>query len=306
MKMGMNVEIPVFIETNLGTHIVIPTSQDITAASLKREIERAHIDIFPELGFLSIHALMVKRDSKFYRLPDSFPLKYAFQGFQNFWLLHADASLPKSLEKTSLLGSTVSKRKSSSVHVQNGKEVNRKNGRKARCLQRTIPKVSFPDKVDPISLSLQGLDKKEYNSNNTQKVSESCVIGETPCKSNSGAISVSGIIDRYFTGFIEVGEVRSAFSPEACMKFGQNPEEGQFVKQIPSVKTMICSPVLRELSSVSLRRYERSEVGQRLVTAFSSLSRCQNTRGSSLLKDKRLRGPDGCSIARNLVFEIDD
>ncbi|XP_074303437.1 uncharacterized protein LOC141637918 [Silene latifolia] len=275
--MGMNVEIPVFIETNLGTSIVIPISEDITASSLQREIERAHIDIFPELGFLSIHALTVKRDSKFYRLPESFPVKYAFEGFQTIWLLHADVSRPKSLKKTSLLGNTVSKRKGTSIHVHNGKEVNRKKRRKERCLQGTIPEVSFPDRVDP----------KSFSSNNKQKISEPCVIGETPCESNSGAISVSGIIDRYFKGIVEVGEVGSAFSSDACMKFGQNP--------LPP-----------ELSSVSVRRYERSEVGKRLVIASGSLSRCQNSRGSSLLKDKRLQGPDDCSIVRNLVFEIDD
>ncbi|KAK9673735.1 hypothetical protein RND81_12G185700 [Saponaria officinalis] len=262
--MGLKVEIAVFVETNLGTRFVIPISLHFTAAHLKREIERAHSDIFPELGFVSVHALMVKRNSHFYRLPDSFCLKHACQGFGNFWLLHADTSLLKTLEKTCLLGSVVSEK------------VDDSRNKKHRRKRFVCPLDSDTQKVD-----------------DPAEVSNSHAVTETP----SEVMSVSGIISRYFTDFIELGHVGSALCPETSVRFGQNLQEGQFWKK---------PPLSEELSSVGFRRYDRSEVGKRLVTASNSLSLCQNSHASSLSKGKRLWAPDASSVVRNLVFEIDD
>ncbi|XP_057765453.1 uncharacterized protein LOC130986164 isoform X4 [Salvia miltiorrhiza] len=49
----------VFTETNLGTCLAVPASPDITADDFKREVERAHLNCFPEFGTIRVKAVMV-------------------------------------------------------------------------------------------------------------------------------------------------------------------------------------------------------------------------------------------------------
>lgn len=85
------VEVPVFIDTNLGTRIAMAIPPDITAGDFKREAERVHFSCFPNSGEIMIQGLMVKRKSFFYHLPESMPMKYAFQGKKGTWFLHVEA-----------------------------------------------------------------------------------------------------------------------------------------------------------------------------------------------------------------------
>ncbi|KAL9235243.1 hypothetical protein vseg_010020 [Gypsophila vaccaria] len=315
--MDLKVENPVFVETNLGTRFVISVSPHITSPNLQREIERAHNDIFPELGFLSVNALM---------------------GFGNFWPLHADVSLVKTLEKSSLLGKVVSAKTASIVRVHHGKEVNKKiadirskkhrrrrfwclntfilggvatacllskKKRKTSHLKRRVPKHSFSDTLDP-----NNEGHNQQKAHDPEQVSDTLAVTETetPSESISEVMSVSGIISRYFADFIEVGHLGSALCSEASVRFGHKIREGQLRdnKQASLHKTgqILCSPLSKELTSV--RSYERSEIGKRLVIASNSLSRCQNSHGSSLSEGKRVWGSDANSVVRNLVFDIDD
>ncbi|CAK9145112.1 unnamed protein product [Ilex paraguariensis] len=75
-----NVEVPVFIDTNLDTHIALTISPRTTYGQFKREFESTHLNCFPKFGEIMINGLMVKQKSHFYHLPESLPLLHAFQG----------------------------------------------------------------------------------------------------------------------------------------------------------------------------------------------------------------------------------
>ncbi|XP_057765459.1 uncharacterized protein LOC130986164 isoform X10 [Salvia miltiorrhiza] len=65
----------VFTETNLGTCLAVPASPDITADDFKREVERAHLNCFPEFGTIRVKAVMVTQKLQRYHLSGSLPLK---------------------------------------------------------------------------------------------------------------------------------------------------------------------------------------------------------------------------------------
>uniref|UniRef100_A0A2N9HHG9 Uncharacterized protein n=1 Tax=Fagus sylvatica TaxID=28930 RepID=A0A2N9HHG9_FAGSY len=75
------VEVPVFIDTNLGTRIAMAIPPDITAGDFKILYNANHW----------CHLSRVKRKSFFYHLPESMPMKYAFQGKKGTWFLHVEA-----------------------------------------------------------------------------------------------------------------------------------------------------------------------------------------------------------------------
>ncbi|KAM3250026.1 hypothetical protein P3L10_011796 [Capsicum annuum] len=83
-------EVPVFAETNLSTRIVLLVSPYATANHFNREVERAHLNCFPQLGQIKVDALMLERNSCFYHLPETLPLKYVLKGFRS--LLHVYVS----------------------------------------------------------------------------------------------------------------------------------------------------------------------------------------------------------------------
>ncbi|KAI3988946.1 hypothetical protein MKX01_016517 [Papaver californicum] len=86
-------KVPVFVDTTLQTHIAMAVSPHTTVIDLKREFREEHFICFPSLGKIMITGLMVKRKSFFYRLPDSMPIKNAFQGWKGNWFLLIEADL---------------------------------------------------------------------------------------------------------------------------------------------------------------------------------------------------------------------
>ncbi|RDX99474.1 hypothetical protein CR513_17468 [Mucuna pruriens] len=95
--MGGDGEVTVFADTNLGTRIAFNAPPDTTAASLKRDFEKAHFSCLPDIGQIQVNGLMVKRKSHFYYLPDSLPIKYAFPALSGTWFLHVEAKHLKHL-----------------------------------------------------------------------------------------------------------------------------------------------------------------------------------------------------------------
>ncbi|KAI3947257.1 hypothetical protein MKX01_019910 [Papaver californicum] len=88
-----SVKVPVFIDTTLQTHIAMAVSPDTAVIDLKREFIKEHLICLPSLGKIRITGLMVKRKSFFYHLPDSMPIKNAFQGWKGNWFLLIEADL---------------------------------------------------------------------------------------------------------------------------------------------------------------------------------------------------------------------
>ncbi|XP_030443658.2 uncharacterized protein LOC115665990 isoform X1 [Syzygium oleosum] len=83
-------EVPVFTVTGIGTRIAVSVAPTITASDLKRVLERAHFSCFPEIGEIRVDGVMVERRSCLYYLPNSMPVKYAFQGIEGSWFIHLD------------------------------------------------------------------------------------------------------------------------------------------------------------------------------------------------------------------------
>ncbi|KAJ6733649.1 hypothetical protein OIU74_005435 [Salix koriyanagi] len=81
-------EVAVFTDTNMDTHIAMGISPDITVADFKRELEKMHFNCFPKMGVVKVYELKVRRNNCFYHLPESLPVKYAFQGLKGNWFLH--------------------------------------------------------------------------------------------------------------------------------------------------------------------------------------------------------------------------
>ncbi|KAJ9562643.1 hypothetical protein OSB04_007803 [Centaurea solstitialis] len=52
------IEVSVFIDTSLGTHIAISISPDLTAADFKRKFESVHLNCYPGIGNIKVDSLM--------------------------------------------------------------------------------------------------------------------------------------------------------------------------------------------------------------------------------------------------------
>lgn len=83
---------PVFIDTNLDTHLALIVSDTDAVSDLKKKIIVEHPRCFPTIGKIEVHALQVKRKGHFYHLSDSILVQNAFGGAKKSWFLHVDAS----------------------------------------------------------------------------------------------------------------------------------------------------------------------------------------------------------------------
>ncbi|CAO2833682.1 unnamed protein product [Amaranthus hypochondriacus] len=361
--MGLKEELPVFTETNLGTRIALAISPDITAAKFKGEFERAHIGCFPQLGILSVNAVMVKRGSCFYHLPDSLSLKHVFQGFQDTWILYVNASLSdfnnctrvsqnitdsrsnrqkKFCSKGVALKPTLAatafkqnkrkrkrKRQSLSEESQSSKAVvlgpvqvatayplRKKHKRKKRPIVKKLHLDSVKTEGNILNISnvIQREGSGQKNVLSLNKISDSSTSIETSLESLSGAVSVSGIINKYLTYSIDDDHhIRSTFSSEFTPTNGQCEVEKfstgkKTWKNQNSEKRhhrLLPSLLPKDLNSVALtiKEYEAYGVGRRLVMASSNLAASKR---SAFSKGKQLWDRDAGTTIRPLVFEIGD
>ncbi|MCL7048038.1 hypothetical protein MKW94_017907 [Papaver nudicaule] len=82
---------PVFIDTNLQTHLVLTISNDDTVLELKIKVMSEHLNCFPGFGKIDVEAIKVERRECYYYLTDSLFAKSAFDGLNGTWHLHVDA-----------------------------------------------------------------------------------------------------------------------------------------------------------------------------------------------------------------------
>ncbi|XP_058093880.1 uncharacterized protein LOC131239945 isoform X2 [Magnolia sinica] len=83
---------PVFIDTNLDTHLAMAVSADDTVADLKRQVMIEHALCFPDIGEIAVCAVKVRRRSCFYHLSDAMLVRSAFDGIKGTWYVHMDAA----------------------------------------------------------------------------------------------------------------------------------------------------------------------------------------------------------------------
>ncbi|KAG6467112.1 uncharacterized protein LOC122037107 isoform X2 [Zingiber officinale] len=89
----MELEMPVFVDTSLGTRLALSAPGSITARDLKRKLKCEHILCFPTLGEIIVHSLMVKQKTNLYHIPDSMFIREACCGSRSAWFLQMNASL---------------------------------------------------------------------------------------------------------------------------------------------------------------------------------------------------------------------
>ncbi|KAJ8569667.1 hypothetical protein K7X08_006244 [Anisodus acutangulus] len=83
---------PVFIDTNLNTHLAVIVSDYDTVSDLKKKIVFEHLSCFPEMRELKISSVKVKRKGCYYHLPDTMLVRGVFESVKNGLFLSVDAS----------------------------------------------------------------------------------------------------------------------------------------------------------------------------------------------------------------------
>ncbi|KAK6149410.1 hypothetical protein DH2020_016935 [Rehmannia glutinosa] len=235
-----NVPKPVFVETNFGTRLAVSVSPDITAKEFMRELERAHLNCFPEFGRIRVKALMVKQKSHCYHLSESLPLKYAFLGSNGTWFLQMEAhpqSIPDHIESLNF-NCTEFHNLNSAANVVTGSMCTDK--KRIKCKRKKVNKKIFPFRKAalleiPAVLCIPKRKKKRKNVKRKRKTgcrgkgplqrpliekerlrqyatkNDTNVIAEALNETFSESVSVSGIIKKYFTDYDEVESPSSGF-----------------------------------------------------------------------------------------------
>ncbi|KAK2999164.1 hypothetical protein RJ639_022608 [Escallonia herrerae] len=337
-------KVPVFINSNLDTHMAMTTSLDITAGDFKNFVLN----------------VQVKQNSSLYCLPDTFPIKHAFNGSQGTWFIYMEASVSsmfgnprsskcvaddfynrstnitecksKSRIKRVLYAKAVLKGFLRAVHLSRIKKEKKKVNRKGL-------KNYTPRRVENWHLRRTGetreteqLDKREAPHFERSGLFETGIENEhrrgpnsipVPSKtlSESVSVSVSGIIKKYFSNDDEVtssSEVNFAAiqhrpaqqlksrTDDKCLRRESYTTPCYKVRARPK---MILSSLPVEPSSGTLPNgRRRPEVGKRLLIASNNLriSATKQKPAFSLCRDGRLLVPKSSTLVRTLVFDIRD
>ncbi|KAL4554092.1 hypothetical protein LXL04_039799 [Taraxacum kok-saghyz] len=149
------IQVPVFVDTSLGTHIALSVSPDLTASEFKRKFESLHSDCYPGIGSIKVNGLMVKKKSFFYHLPESMAIKHAFQGSKGTWFLYTEAyPLIKKIPSTP---------QSEVTHDGLSENITKKKPLKSRTNERTNNHEQGSNAHSFESVSISGIIKKYFS-----------------------------------------------------------------------------------------------------------------------------------------------
>ncbi|GMH05828.1 hypothetical protein Nepgr_007668 [Nepenthes gracilis] len=264
--MASTVEVPVFVDTTLGTRIAVAASPDIAAGDLKRELVRAHSFCFPEMGNVTVGGLMVKKKSFFYHLPDSMPLKHVCNGCGRAWFLHVEARLLNGSDNLCIsehlaaqaTDSTPNDHRSTKVYsyyrnikwkqtakrriwcfraslralVVSASQSRKKKGRR---IKKKLWTEFKPNILEQEHLRLNGQccvvpgieECDRRQVFHTMADEDSNPMVETSSECLSEAASVSYIIEKYFLNLTDLNQFGSPSSSDIAPKAVQNQLEGQ-------------------------------------------------------------------------------
>lgn len=138
---------------------------------------------------------------------------------------------------------------------------------------------------------------------------------ESSSETLSEVISVSGIIQKYFSAYDEVTLSPDIMGTRNQIQHEEQLTTGEVSPMLPfTPKTpprMLPFPLPNDQSSTTSRgKFKRTEVGRRLLLASNKLgmpcSTCKSASGLSRIRNKKSSVPKSCSITRSRVFEISD
>ncbi|XP_019072620.1 uncharacterized protein LOC104877623 isoform X3 [Vitis vinifera] len=321
---------------------------------------------------------MVRRKSCFYHLPESVPIKHAFQGLKGTWFLHTEASSLGGSDLSSLSNHVTVETRN---HTYDGSNVtdpmepksytaiavrdkNKSKGRRRRikryhCLKavlwgllRTVyfsrkSRRKRVKKNRSLACTVSGIENgcpgrsKKISGPSAKERSGFCTSGneeehrkewiskvvECPSERSSEVVSVSGIIERYFSNFDGMNHFGSPSSSEVNSRVISSWSNEQLRVttdgnhsdiQIGTTPLLTTKTPAREtpfsLSTnsrpgTSRDKLEITEVGKRLVMASNTLgissSKQRPAISISRFKDGKLLGLDS-SLVRSMVFEMSD
>lgn len=299
-------EFPVFADTNLGTRIVVLVSPHTTANHFKREVERAHFNCFPHLGQIKVDAVMMERNSCFYHLPETLPLKHVLKGCRS---LHVQVSQYGVLYQHGDVSSTISgpiKHKTSTTGTKFGELKCRRKMEKMKrfaCLKGAFLSIVHLSKKKKKKKRNKG--RKGYKINCLEGPDEPLVVSmacgcedkeqsscPADCEDLSEAVSVSGIIRKYFSSHDEVNS-SSGFSHQGAQTRDLNVDQALLSPFPAKTPRQIFD---ESISRASITKSKGIKIGSRIVSASKSLSS---------LRSRRLL-PSTASLIPSLVFEISD
>ncbi|XP_045792768.1 uncharacterized protein LOC123887487 [Trifolium pratense] len=333
-------EVAVFADTNLGTSIAFNAPSHITAGALKRDFEKVHFTCLPDIGEIQVHGLMVRRKSCFYYLPDSLIMKYVFPKMRETWFLHVEARPLKSLQVPCLPrdAAIVSKHQDimtddCQIKKKCNSEENREEGLHPRANvseeNDTINNIleergnsyendkqhsasgmperyscGFGDKPTSTA-SKSGCAMPENKVENQVELCAANSMQESPSKMSTQVVSVSGLINKYFTGYNGIDssssnsgvtsrvihseiEVQSNISGQSCSKkqIGSLP---QFTSKTPPHVPLYVDSVSK-ISGSKTRKFK--------------VEKCSKTRKSKVEKCSKTRKPKVEKCSKNNISKV--
>ncbi|KAH6786277.1 hypothetical protein C2S52_005829 [Perilla frutescens var. hirtella] len=323
----------VFIETNLGTRLAVPASPDVTAEDFEREVERTHLNCFPEFGEIRVKAVMVKQKSRCYHLSKSLPLKYAFPGSNLTWFLRTRVdplyipdrvgslkckdtrlhNLDSAANVITELGASVLKISALPCFIRKRRRKNVKREHKTGHPIRGPTQRSLIEK-EMLCRFANGAE------GNSSKRSDTDVIVEAISETISEPASVSGIIKKYFSDYDEVASNPGSPLTTAWYRHEKWLRTSTECKY-SSMQSGIMSPVRGHISpqdvwlekpgpEASREKHKTPDVGKCLLLASNGLGLTPSIR-KSIISTSRFN--DGGSPFHkmtaplgNLVFEMAD
>ncbi|CAI8589992.1 unnamed protein product [Vicia faba] len=241
---GTVAEVAIFADTNLGTRIAFNSPFHVTAGTLKRDFEKVHFTCLPDIGEIQVHGLMVRRKSCFYYLPDSFPVKNVFPTMRETWFLHVEVRPVSCLRVPCLPCDAATALKQRNLMTYNCKTKTRCNIEEKR--EEELNPCAYPSKENEvIDHVLKEKGNSHENSEHGMQERDSCRFGdkptstasampetnvefqvelcassvqETPSKMSTQVISVSGIINKYFSGFNGINKFSSSSNSDVTSR----------------------------------------------------------------------------------------
>ncbi|ONK68617.1 uncharacterized protein A4U43_C05F14010 [Asparagus officinalis] len=337
-------EIPVFIDTNIGTHLALSIPPDIKAGDLKRRLEKEHLSCFGNLGEIVVHTLMVKRRSYFYHLPDSLPIKSAFHGIRRTWFLQMNASMLQNIESDESPLKRTQNHKDQMIQSSEEEPSTLSNSDITQCSQLENL-ITFKDKsrVSVVNGEQPETHPVPMDNGNANHLLSGHQLEsrDAPSMNISKEISVTGIISRYFSDSDGVTSCRKKhkqkFEETHMNDIASLIRASNFLVDQVSTKRLVesdtdslcsvnnviisdmkqfkaASSVVRKRTRrcrrMSQFRYsEKAQVGKKLIQAANNISISGSWRKLSrptfMERCGNLLAHESGGLVRNLAFEID-
>ncbi|KAJ8769166.1 hypothetical protein K2173_000941 [Erythroxylum novogranatense] len=298
-------EVAVFVETNVRTYMVLAVSPDISAADFKRKLEAAHFNCFPKSGEIRVQNLMVNRKSCFYHLPDSFPIKYSFQGLKRTWFLHAEVSTGTSNVLDKSVRNDITWKKMEGFKSTKGLgtvPATASDADNTKKMTKIVKNFSW------ISLSngVKGCPSNKGTSDDvlegTHTVNKNC----TPVNSGTESTCCS-------SQWFDCNSTGKGNEPEKQLKAKHSTDYSvtqtyplpQFAVRMPARICRRSTTTDCRLKGSVDQLEKTAAVGKRILTAAAKL-RISRSNPRACISLYRVRGSHGSSMIRPSIFEISD